>query len=204
MREHTALIEQIALYLWRPWKFNALEQDSCWQRQIIDGHGRGLIISKEYNAPKFKISGRFDKRLTDPHQSNFCSIGVSINRQPKAIAADIERRLLPSYLKAFDVARKRFLENQQKAGLLDAIAQSFLKISKGSIISHQSCDTQKNIRFDHGTATLYGHSEEISMDLRRLNIEQAIQIAALLQTDKAKPIPTNFKTKNKKEENPND
>ena len=46
MREHTALIEQIALYLGRPWKFNALEQESCWQRQIIDGQGRGLIISK--------------------------------------------------------------------------------------------------------------------------------------------------------------
>ena len=204
MREHTALIEQIALYLGRPWKFNTLEQESCWQRQIIDGQGRGLIISKEYNQPKFKISGRFDRQVTDPNQRDFCSIGVSINRQPKAIAADIQRRLLPRYLTAFDIARNRFLENQRKAELLDAIAQSFLKISKGSIISHQSCDTQKNIRFDHGMVTLYGHSEEISMDLKRLNIEQAIQIAALLKAYKAEPISTNFKTKNKKEENPND
>ncbi len=130
MHEHAALIEQIALYLGRPWKFNALEQDSCWQRHIIDGQGRGLIISKEYNQPKFKISGRFDKRITDPHHSEFCSIGVSINRQPKAIAADIERRLLPQYLKAFDTARSRYFENQQKAELLNAVAQSFLKVSK--------------------------------------------------------------------------
>jgi len=42
------------------------------------------------------------------------------------------------------------------------------------------------------------------MDLRRLNIEQAIQIAALLKVDRAEPIPTSFKTNNKKEENPND
>lgn len=180
MREHTAIIEQIALYLGRPWKFNALEQDSCWQRQIIDGQGRGLIISKEYNQPKFKISGRFDKRITDPQQSEFCSIGVSINREPKAIAADIARRLLPAYLPAFDKARARYLDNEQQAELLANVAHLFLKASKGRKIAHQWSGAQKAVYFEYGTVTIYGHSQEVNMDLRRLSIDQAIQIATFL------------------------
>lgn len=204
MREHTALIEQIALYLGRPWKFNALEQESCWQRQIIDGQGRGLIISKEYNQPKFKISGRFDKRITDPHQSDFCSIGVSINREPKAIAADIKRRLLPSYLPAFDKARTRFLENEQQAELLNAMAHLFIKASGGRKISHQWSDAEKAVYFEYGTATIYGHSQEVNMDLRRLSIDQAIQIATLLNAETTKTNSQKHNLNQKEEESPND
>jgi len=183
MHEYTALIEQIALYLGRPWKLNTLDQASCWQRYIIDGQGRGLILSKEYNKPKFKISGRFDKTITDPLHRDFCSIGVSINRTAKAIASDIQRRLLPQYLPAFDTARQRYLENQKKAELLNAMTHSLIKISKGSVISHQSCDTQKTIRFEDGTATLYGYSEEVTLELGRLSMAQAIQIVAFLVND---------------------
>lgn len=162
MREHTALIEQIALYLGRPWKFNALEQESCWQRQIIDGQGRGLIISKEYNQPKFKISGRFDK------------------------------------------ARTRFLENEQQAELLNAMAHLFIKASGGRKISHQWSDAEKAVYFEYGTATIYGHSQEVNMDLRRLSIDQAIQIAALLNAETTKTNSQKHNLNQKEEESPND
>ncbi len=39
-----AIIEQVALYLGRPWKVNHLREQSNWRYEIIDGQGRGLFF----------------------------------------------------------------------------------------------------------------------------------------------------------------
>lgn len=184
MHEYQAIIEQVALYLGRPWKFNHLEQESCWQRQIIDGQGHALIISRQYNSERFKISGRFDPRFTEPMHSDYHSIGVSFTRHPKAIAADIQRRLLPNYLEAYDQARQRYIENQAKLEHINNVAHLISKASNGLIISDSSGSTQKRICFPNGEMTLYGSSEEISLSLHSLSVEDVIKMLAILKDNR--------------------
>ena len=179
MREHQAIIEQVALYLGRPWKFNHLEQESSWQRQIIDGQGRALIFSHQYNSERFKISGKFDRRFTEPLHSDYHSIGVSFTRHPKAIAADIQRRLLPNYLKAYDQARQRYIDNQSKIERINHMAHLLSKASNGCIISDGA--TQKRICFTNGEMTFYGSSEELSLSLHSLSVEDVLKVLAALR-----------------------
>ena len=39
-----AKVEQIALYLGKPWKYSRLGEPSNWRFEIIDGCGRGLYL----------------------------------------------------------------------------------------------------------------------------------------------------------------
>lgn len=179
MHEYQAIIEQVALYLGRPWKFNHLEQESCWQRQIVDGQGRALIISRQYNSERFKISGKFDRLFTEPLHSDYNSIGISFTRHPKVIAADIQRRLLPNYLEAYNHARQRYIETQAKLERINNVTHLLSKASNGRIISDGAI--QKRICFTNGEMTLYGYSEEISLSLHSLSVEDVIKMLAVLK-----------------------
>ncbi len=187
MQEHSAIIEQIALYLGAPWKVNHLQQQSYWQREIIDGTGRGLLISQQYNSRKFSICGMFDHRQTETVHGDHKSIGVSITRPPKDIAADIIRRLLPSYLYTFETAKVRFDQQRLEQEQLDHKAQALVTVTGGRV-SHHSCDSRiRTIYFTGGQAEIYHHSDEVKLTLTSLSMELAVQIAAMVRADKAPP-----------------
>ncbi len=59
-----AKVEEIALYLGKPWKFSRLGEESLWRFEIIDGFGRGLYF--RLDGDKFKIGGSFPRHKTSP------------------------------------------------------------------------------------------------------------------------------------------
>ena len=97
-----AKIEEIALYLGKPWKFSRLGEPSKWRFEIIDGCGRGLYFT--LYGDKFKIGGMFPRQKSSPWRDDYKEIGASVERPAKDIAADIMRRLMPHYLKSYESA----------------------------------------------------------------------------------------------------
>ena len=87
--QHQDIIEQVAYHLGHPWKFNHLHAPSNWRYEVIDGQGRVLFF--RVDGKQFRISGF----LPAGYRGDYTSIGVSLTRDPNAIAADIMRRLLP-------------------------------------------------------------------------------------------------------------
>jgi hypothetical protein len=176
-----AHVELIGLYMRRPWKLNRLREESSYSAELIDGEGRCIYFRTD--GKMLRISGSFPRDRTSP-QSNadYLTIGISRTRSPKDAAADIMRRLILHYLTAYDRAAQRYRQEQDKEERLQLMAQALARVGGGSICPRTS-RSAKTVYFEHGNAQLWG-SGDVSLEFRRLTIEQAIQIAALLQATK--------------------
>lgn len=176
MNNETALtVQKVALYMGLPWKYNHLHK-SNWSFEIIDGAGRGLFF--RVDGQKFRISGNFPCGRYYSEYGQYKAIGVSLSRPAKDIAADIQRRLLPHYLKAYaqvkEVQQKRKEEKEQ----LQLIAQALCRATGGRMQSQSRA--AHTVYFDEGHAELW-HSEDITIQLNRLNVQQAIKVIAALR-----------------------
>jgi hypothetical protein len=171
---HQVKIEQIALYLGKPWKFSRLEP-SNWRFEIIDGMGRGLALRPEKD--RLKICGMFPRHKCTAYSSDYQTIGVSMARHSKDIAAEIKRRLLPNYLKSYETALLRYAEERQKDEHLRLLAESILKVSQGRIAEQNRA--QKTVYFEHGEAQIWSGGD-VTLNLKRLSVTQAIQIIGAL------------------------
>ena len=170
-----ALVEQIALYLGRPWKFNGLGEVSKWQWEIIDGAGKCLYFREDKN--RFKITGHFPRNRTSPYHRDYKTIGVSMSRSPKDIAADISRRLIPHYTKAFEIAVQRYGEEKAHEERIAHITHLIKKASKGRCVDHDK--RNPTIYFNDGQAKIWS-DETITLEIRKLSTKQVIQILSLL------------------------
>jgi hypothetical protein len=176
MSNPRAKIEEIPLYLGKPWKVNHLDTPSDWRFDLIDGCGRGLYFRIE--GAMFKISGRFLCSHTRPWHKDHQTIGVSIARPAKDIASDIMRRLMPRYLKAYEVAVARFIEEKKRDESLNWIAQSLVEVSGGRL--GERGRGSKTVYFQNGIAALW-NDENIKLELNNLSPTQAIQIISMIK-----------------------
>lgn len=169
-------VEQVALYLGHPWKFNRLREPCNWSYEITDGYGRGLYF--RVDGEEFRICGIFPREKTYPHHEDHVQIGVRISRPAKDIATDMMRRLIPDYLEAYARAVQRYKEEQQKEEHLTLMTQAIVRVTGGRVCEYSR--GAKTVYFDNGKAELWSE-HHITLELNRLSIEQTIQIAALLQ-----------------------
>ena len=105
---------------------------------------------------------------------------MSITRPAKDIAADIMRRLMPHYLKAYENALLRYAEEQEKENHLHLIAASIVKVTQGRVPDHSRA--RKTVYFEKGTAEIWS-SGDINLQLPRLSVEEVIRIVSILRED---------------------
>ncbi|MGH1379197.1 MAG: hypothetical protein ACRBB3_10295 [Alphaproteobacteria bacterium] len=173
-----AKVEEIALYLGKPWKYSRLGEPSKWRFEIIDGCGRGLYFRLE--KERFKIGGMFPRKKCIAYRNDYKEISVNLHRCAKSITADIARRLLPDYLEAYDNALLRYSEERQKAEHLNLIAHTIAQVAQGRISDHSRA--RKTVYFENGTAEIWS-SGDINLELNRLSITQVIRIVSLLKEE---------------------
>ena len=176
MTSTLCIVEQVALYLGPPWKFDRTGEPSNWRYEITDGGGRALVFSHCYSSTgKFQISGAFPRSRTSPHRDDYKTIGVSITRPPRDIAADVSRRLIPHYLEAFDRAAANHQQQREREQQIELIGQAIIKVTGGRFAD--TSRSSRRIYFDHGTAEIWT-GERITLELSNLSPEMAIKIAA--------------------------
>jgi hypothetical protein len=178
MRNPSAVVQQVALHLGPPWKFNQLGEPSHWRFEIIDGQGRSLVFCHDDRADRFRIGGAFPRDWPRPHSGDYQNIGVSAARSPKAIAADVSRRLLPHYLAVFERAAQRHREEQAAAESRELVQQALVKVTGGRVASHGQRGGCGAVFFEGGKAEVWSFGR-VDLELRDLTPERAIQIAAL-------------------------
>ncbi|MGD1336134.1 hypothetical protein ACP6H1_27450 [Vibrio harveyi] len=112
-------------------------------------------------------------------------ITVSLNRTPKALAADIKRRLLPGYAEHLQQAIDEHNERENKKAMDRFIIESFQKI-----VPLQHYSQNQGWHFGDSWQGLQGwvkqnyhRGDEITLELYRLTPEQTIRILALIQDD---------------------
>ncbi len=173
------IVQKVALYLGPPWKYNQREK-SDWRFEVIGEKGQKLIFRQDKD--RLKIIGASPKRVHYRHCGGFKSIGVSVNRPPKDIAADITRRLLPRYFQAFENSLQRHKAEQAKEQMLEHIIRAFCKVTGGR--KGYGGRSGRAVYFEDGEADFWG-DRRIDLNLHDLNPEQAIKIAAYSQKLKA-------------------
>ncbi len=173
-----AKVEEIALYLGKPWKYSRLGEPSKWRFEIIDGCGRGLYFRLEKD--RFKIGGMFPRKKCIAYRNDYKEISVNLHRNSKSITADISRKLLPTYLKAYESALLRYNEEREKTEHLHLIASAITQVTQGRISDHSRA--RKTVYFDKGTAEIWS-SGDINLELNRLSISQVIRIVSLLKEE---------------------
>lgn len=178
MSSTLAIVEQVALYLGPPWKFNRTGEPSDWRFEITDGSGRGLVFAKCYSSKgKFQVGGTFPRDRTAPYRDDHKTIGVSISRPPRDIAADVSRRLIPHYLEAYDRAKANHQQQSDQDQQIELIGQAIIKVTGGRFTDRSR--SSRTVYFDHGKAEI-STDARIRLELSSLSPEMAIRLAALV------------------------
>lgn len=180
MSQALTQVEKIALYLGKPWKLNRLAEPSNWRYEIIDGTGKGLFF--RVDGSYFRITGIFPRSKTDPWRKDYKTIGVSVDRNAKDAAADITRRLMPHYLKAFDHAVERYKQNKERQERTELIAQSLIAVGENARRGFENRSTV-TVWFKDGEAQI-SSTDEITLRLTRLTPARAVKIIANLNPEK--------------------
>jgi hypothetical protein len=98
------------------------------------------------------------------------TIHVGTERPPKAIAAEITRRLLPTYLKQYATALERKAADEQARATADALAERLASIL-GEPVSDSHRNGERGVRLYRGDwygDVTVGHGGSVTIDLRSL------------------------------------
>ncbi|WP_045406725.1 hypothetical protein [Vibrio jasicida] len=119
------------------------------------------------------------------NRDHYNKITVSLDRSPKALAADIKRRLLPGYAEHLQQAIDKHNESRQKKEMDKFIIDSFKKIVP---LEHYSNNNGWHFGDSWGGVQgwikqNYHRGDEISLELNRLSPEMTIKILALLRDE---------------------
>ena len=101
-----------------------------------------------------------------------------MHRPGKDIAADISRRLLPHYLKAYERAIEQCNEEKAQEERLWLIVQAIKKVSRGWFNDHNR--SNRTVYFENGEAQIR-YAEKVDLKLYDLSVEQAIRVASILK-----------------------
>lgn len=198
------LAESIAFYMAEGWRVDRrpVPQDEQHQGvKIIGDGGKTLRLYQSYQSkgkitvrgtcPSFGLSHNQQRNACLPHGSD--SINISPTRNPKHIASDIERRLLPDYEAMLDNAAKTAQAYMEKISTLEHIEHAMLSISPElRAYQYNEVNTQRRY-FLYGNNNASCRSGEIRLsasggyscdfDLNDVPLSTAFKILAILKED---------------------
>lgn len=160
-----------------PWTLVPRAEDHGWYAEIKRADGAEISFNIDRHKGRVSINGSFrrDERNGGTYEPRVypqgsgerlrCeSIGVGITRTPQAMATEIERRLLPTYLPMFAESLK--VEAAQKAANLDA-EHTAVKLGGilGTNVRGLDKDRGKDRALESRALTLY--DDGISVEVNR-------------------------------------
>jgi hypothetical protein len=159
-------------------KWTAGEGYHSWQRRLHGPYGEVLFVNIRPNhEDRIRVSGelpRCDCRPEDDH-----TITVAASRTPKAIAAEVDRRLLPGYLADLNWVRERNahagLQYTHRVLTLERIAGLFGVVYQPEDYDpgRSSSRAELTVRGDGWTVTVTMQGPALTMDVQLSRIPEA-------------------------------
>jgi hypothetical protein len=194
----TELYRAIALALGSSWRVEPDAHDGSHAR-ITDGI-REFSLRLDGYGPRLKISGVYPFRKLPgggvacpdiPYKATIPSITVAATKTGAVIAADIRRRLMDAYESLrLAIEQRHAAANAHEAATGDAFTR--LAAETGARISENGAG--KHLHWPDSRATGNGYiwneqvdGEKVSLDLRSLPVDIAIQIINLVHGRKSEP-----------------
>ncbi len=184
-REEMPQLEAIAAAMGDGWRHNKVIQTG-YCHYLTNGKQK-ILFRYQSGSSRNKVTASVcfpNNRPAKPSHHN--SIGVSINRPPKTLAADIKRRLLVDYAENLQAAIDTQKEYADKKAMDEMIINSFSKLVPLSYYSHCNGHHFGDSHSDYPQGWIkqnYHKGDQISLELHNLNPEQVCKILALLKPD---------------------
>jgi hypothetical protein len=172
--ELQVLAEATALHLGKPWEYQKPPHDCGWIGRIVNGKAE---IHLRRNVDRVTVRGRYPGDNL-PWSTKPLKITVAWHRGADALAKEIRRRFLPTYLVLYGQSQKAQREDEArlkqedetKAKLLDSLSGT---LHRGRAIHFSGPGDSR------GTAEVSGGS--VRFELRGMSHEDACWLAAILQ-----------------------
>lgn len=176
-------LDAIAAAMGKGWVHNKVQQTG-YCHYLTNGQQK-IQFMYVSNSGRKKVSASVCFPYHTAKNSHYCKIGLSINRHPRALAADIKRRLLPGYAENLQACIDEHHANKNKREMDHFIIETFKKIipmqyQHGS--GHYFGDSYGNLAKGWLKQNLH-RGDEITLELHCLNPEQVCQILALIKPD---------------------
>lgn len=199
---------EIADAMGRQWQYDG-EVVNNNRVGYIDGPnaGRlGIVLDPWYDDPehghnnyRVKVIGCYPKFMRDtirPHEHESPEITCAPTRTPESIARDIQNRFLPDYWPALDEAHetagryeREFYAMLDGMGVLSETLEAKFEpdpsIGRTPVIRYSGKDIRATVEWNGN----YG----VSMELRWLPLEVAVEVAELLKRHEDRQIPAHLK-----------
>lgn len=184
-REDMPQLATIAAAMGDGWRHNKVMQ-SGFTHYLTNGKQK-IAVRYQSGTHHNKVTASVCFPNNRPaHSSHYLSIGVSINRPPKSIAADIKRRLLVGYIENLQAAISAQKEYANKKAMDALIIESFNKLVPLTHYSHCNGHHFGDSHSDYPQGWIkqnYHKGDRLSLELHNLTPEQVCQILALLKPD---------------------
>lgn len=164
-------------------------EESSWRPAVSGKKADGTGLSFEEEGGRIWITGenpdgKYVKVYdTDHKEVENVKISVKSEKSSQQIAADIKRRLLPDYLRRFELAKKKIAEEEAYKNL---VIQN-IKTLTGKDPSEQEI-RDGMVRYfglaEDGDAMIRVGGEWITLELRSINMDQAKKVMDLLRKKK--------------------
>jgi hypothetical protein len=145
------------------WRYLPPTEDmaaDCWAHLKSD-NGAGLTFNFDSWKKRVRISGDFPPNY-HPYGKSF-EITVGQSRPASAVAKDITRRLLPTYLPAIAQALERKAKSDEACAVASALAAELAKLVGGEVLDPRNAHSDERHAFRRyenlyvdGTVSAYG------------------------------------------------
>ncbi len=169
--------------------------DGMSEASIILAHpdGRALDIYPITGTARAAVRGIYPPTRMDIR--SWPEITVAIARGPRALAAEITRRLLPGYTSTYHQLTRHNEADHADQQAREAAAQLLAGQLPGAAISRADPDGITTVRWagtssQGGAIRLSGDGRTASLNLRDIPLAAAVRIAGTLATSQAAPAST--------------
>ena len=149
------------------WQLDPKYADHCWCAVLIDDVGRGIHVNATRAKGRLCISGMWptDSDHQQHRPDKPLHITIARNRPPEKIAAEIERRFLPSYLPAYAEQLKRAEQHNASRNRQQEVTVELAALL-GPEASRRMQSNPNQIYAPGLTVDVHGNGESVSIQLR--------------------------------------
>lgn len=159
--------------------------EAHWSQQITGPDRQELWISTGYQAlDRLQIAGDYPTDMYGriPHVRDSPRITLAANRSPKALARDIQRRLLPGYQLTLKQVLERQADQMRRFDLREQVAQRLIAAAgpDANLGSRDANHERHHVSLHPGMATVSYGGGTVDLEIPGLEPDEAVAMLTRL------------------------
>lgn len=187
-QELTKMTLAVAAALGPPWKAVAPEENDRPTDDIANGNGASLYLNIDRHKKRVKVGGSMHFQVNGRTQYvqlyprfEVPGITVAMERGPEAVAKEINRRLLPDYLKAVELAKAQVAKQNETTERKQANIRKLVAACDGRLPEFDKYPEASHFYLGKRSGTVHvNYDESVNFERLGVSMEEAEYILKYL------------------------